>query len=138
MEQEDLITLIKRYLEAVARLSKALQEAYRVESLFLARQAQKIPRSAKLGEDGEFQFHGIGCSIDDGSTSVNFDFYGNGCSDGFDAWRLHTFAEDNGAAEDLALDTSPASLTLGIEELVRSGLVVSVEGSNLFKLASSA
>jgi hypothetical protein len=68
---------------------------------------------------------------------VNFDFYGNGHIDGFDAWRLYTFAEDNDVAEDLDLDASHEALKSEIAELVRSGRVISVDGSHLFKVASS-
>ncbi len=137
MSEQDVTILIGRYLEAVARLSKQVMEMYQIENLFSARQAKKIPRFGPVGDDGEFQFHGVGCTIDDGTTCANFDFFGQGRSDGFDAWRLHTFAEDNDVAADLNLDTSRDALKREIEDLVESGHVVPVAGSNLFTLASA-
>lgn len=138
MVNKDAMTLIQRYLEAVAQLTARLAKAYGVESLFLARRDGKIPRSGSFGDGGEFQFHGIGCNIDDGFISVNFDFFADGRTDGFDAWRLHTFAEDNSVAKDLALDTSRAALARQIEGFVRMGYVVPVLGSNLFMLTEQA
>ena len=40
-----------------------------------------------------YAFHGIGCCVKFGSTIVDFDFGPQGRHDGFDAWRLHCYAE---------------------------------------------
>lgn len=134
MSKESVIILIERYLDAVAMLSKGLAKELGVDDLFLARQRNEVPRSGAFGDNGEFQFHGIGCTIDDGSTCVNFDFYANGRTDGFDAWRLHTFAEDNAVFDDASIDTSRDGLERELRLLVASGDVRPVEGSRLFVL----
>lgn len=136
MSKKSIVLLIERYLEAVAMLSRRLAEELGVEDLFLARRRNEVPRAGPFGDGGEFQFHGIGCTIDDGSTCVNFDFYADGRFDGFDAWRLHTFAEDNAVFNDASVDTSRGGLEREIQLLVASGDVRPVEGSNLFKLVA--
>lgn len=134
MSEKDMLALIERYLETVERLSTALAAAYQVDSLLVARKSKKIPRLGDFGSCGEFSFHGIGCRIDDGNTSADFDFYGDGRTDGFDAWRLRGFVEHNKLAADLAFDTSHNALKSKIAELVLSGSVVPIAGSNLFRL----
>lgn len=136
MSKKSVMILIERYLEAVATLSRRLAKDLEVEDLFLARQRSEIPRSGAFGDGGEFQFHGIGCTIDDGSICVNFDFYAEGRCDGFDAWRLHTFAEDNAVFNDASVDTSRSGLEQELRLLVASGDVRPIEGSHLFKLVA--
>lgn len=138
MSEHEMLTLIERYLRTVERLSTALAAAYQVDSLFLARKSKKIPRLGSFGNGGEFKFHGIGCRISDDNSSVDFDFYGDGRTDGFDAWRLHLFVEDNGLAADFIFDTSHNALKSQIAALVNSGRIVPIIGSNLYKLAETA
>jgi hypothetical protein len=137
MATNGIMTLIESYLVTIRRLSAQLEREYEIDSLFMARKSEGIPRIGKFGNAGEFQFHGIGCTIDDESGSVNFDFFENGRSDGFDAWRLHTFAMDNEITWDPDLDTSLESIKAEIAKMVSSGRIVPVEGSSLYKLASS-
>lgn len=42
----------------------------------------------------EFAFHGVGCRVEMGGKSVDFDFGEEGRHDGFDAWRLWLYAEE--------------------------------------------
>jgi hypothetical protein len=132
-DQDDVTVLVERYLDAVATLSRQLAESYGVDDLFAARNEKAMPREGSFGEGGEYQFHGSGCTIDDGSMSVNFNFFDNGRVDGFDAWRLHIFAEDNGVASDLSIDTSRKSLEAAIKNLVAAGRAIAVSG-NLYIL----
>ena len=108
---------------------------YDVGDLFDGRNNGIVPRFGTFGDSGEFLFHGIGCTIDDGTVTVNFDFLPDGSSNGFDAWRLHTFAEDN-QVDDLGLDTSPHQLERALARLVESGRALRVPNSRLIVLKS--
>ncbi|MEM7475342.1 MAG: hypothetical protein AAF483_10150 [Planctomycetota bacterium] len=42
-----------------------------------------------------YSFHGIGCRVMFGTLDVDFDFGPHGRHDGFDAWRLHRYAQSS-------------------------------------------
>ena len=127
MESTKVYRLIDRYLAAVKLLSGRLQEEYEVVSLIVGRQSGPIPREGRFEKEGSFSFHGVGCRIDDGQSSGDFDFGPGGRIDGFDAWRLHVFASDHladiGGWRDFAVDESDwASNTLGLGAHESTGL----------------
>ncbi|SMP44610.1 hypothetical protein SAMN06265222_1011164 [Neorhodopirellula lusitana] len=54
-----------------------------------------IPQRGVLDADRNitYSFHGIGCRLEFGGHTVDFDFGPDQRFDGFDAWRLHLLAE---------------------------------------------
>lgn len=137
MASEGLMTLIESYLSAIHQLSNRVQSAYGMGNLLTARRAGKIPRIGNFGKTGEFQFHGIGCTISEGPITVNFDFFTDGRTDGFDAWRLHNFATNNIVTWDPKLNTSLSSIKTELDKLAAMGRITAVEGSNLYRIAAS-
>ncbi|MEO9895961.1 MAG: hypothetical protein ABJD13_08075 [Paracoccaceae bacterium] len=56
---------------------------------------RKLEQHGSLREDGEYQFHGVGCWIKRGQREVDFDFGHDLLLGGFDLWRLRIFAAEN-------------------------------------------
>lgn len=135
METQEHLHLIKRYLASVQVLVGQLQRAFQVENLVEGRKEGKIPRTGTFGDDGEFSFHGVGCRIEKGETSVDFDFGPNGRIDGFDAWRLHVFVEDDPSPEESGIDTTERGLKVALKELLAKGMISQIEGDSLYYLA---
>ncbi len=52
-----------------------------------------VPGRGKLTNSGEYFIHGFGCAVRMPDTTVDFDFGDDGQIDGFDWYRLSTFAE---------------------------------------------
>lgn len=92
----DVRDLIQRYQEAVDGIVSALRHAFKEWDLLGAQRRGEIPREGTLGEL-EYWFHGVGCRAIANGTEVDFDFGPDGRTDGFDAWRLWTFARQNAA-----------------------------------------
>ncbi len=98
-----------------------------------------IPQRGFLDEQQviTYSFHGIGCCVEFGTLVVDFDFGPNGRFDGFDAWRLHLFAESMPQYNQFAnVDCVQTHLT----ELFNSGLIRKfddVVGSHLYFFVES-
>lgn len=72
-----------------------------------------------------YSFHGMRCCVEYGSVVVDFDFGPNGRFDGFDAWRLHLFAEsfpEFSAFADIDL------VRTCLSDLDESGTIAKIEG----------
>jgi hypothetical protein len=88
---DDELQLIREYQGAVQTIVAALRHTYSQQDLLAARRSGEIPQRAAIG-GVEFAFHGVGCRGRVGGIEVDFDFGPDGRTDGFDAWRLWTFA----------------------------------------------
>ncbi|MEM7244708.1 MAG: hypothetical protein AAF533_05160 [Acidobacteriota bacterium] len=140
IDTETLRTLIERYLEAVQHLAGQLAALVGVATVDLHRAwcDKRLARTGRLGAAGMFRFHGIGCAIDDGTEFVDFDFTPGGGLDGFDAWRLHVFAVENGLEKRLDADLSHAALRQALTDLAESGAIERVSDSNLYRWTCSS
>lgn len=136
MSADLAMQLIERYLEVSTRLAKQLAQDLGVTDLFLALRRKEIPRAGTFGGTGEYLFHGIGCTIDNGSIRVNFDYYADGRFDAFDAWRLQNFALGNPDLVDRRFDTSRANIERELQLLAAAGTIESIDGTNLYRLAA--
>lgn len=94
METERTLTqtLIRDYLAAVYRVVSALRAGFGYHDLLRARGQRKIPKEGVIN-GVEFSFHGIGCRAVVDGLEVDFDFGVDDRIDGFEAWRLWRFAE---------------------------------------------
>jgi hypothetical protein len=122
--------LISEYVQATRALSQRLGAAFGQSSLLQGRRDQAIPRSGRTADGLVFNFHGIGCWISDGQLSVDFDFLPDGQVDGFDAWRLHVFTEDNPS---LVGVRGREEIQLALELLAKLGRIRLVEGTRLYR-----
>ncbi|HZI12183.1 MAG TPA: hypothetical protein VE153_17500 [Myxococcus sp.] len=131
MQPDDWLgRLISEYVQATRALSQRLGAAFAQSSLLQGRRDKAIPRSGRTADGLVFNFHGAGCWISDGQLSVDFDFLPDGQVDGFDAWRLHVFTEENPA---LVGVRSHEEVQLALELLAKLGRVLPVEGTSLYR-----
>jgi hypothetical protein len=88
--------LIVSYKNEISKRIRRLQVELGCIDLMRGWREQAFPREGQFGTrgDGFYSFHGTGCSVDDGTTSVEFEFGEGGRVDGFDAWRLHLFSQN--------------------------------------------
>lgn len=131
MEHDDWIDeLITEYLDAVHSLTQRLATTYGQTDLLEGRRNKAIPRVSETSSGLDFSFHGIGCWISDGRRSVDLDFLPSGQTDGFDAWRLHVFTEENPSFVGVR---SQSSIEHALEQRMQAGLIQPVEGSRLYR-----
>jgi hypothetical protein len=116
-----LLSLIRRYVDVAASFAAKLREELGQQDLLSAVSSRKVPRGGTLHGGARYHFHGIGCSIEDPTLNIDFDFGPKGRSDGFDAWRLLAFARQ--LPEFSALHDRKV-IENGLEELRRDGTVV--------------
>jgi len=90
----ELHTLIVEYQRKVSEACRLLRVRRQVDNPLGAWWDKKVPECGWLDEEQwiRFRFHGIGCRVTFGHVVVDFDFGPGGRHDGFDAWRLATFA----------------------------------------------
>ncbi len=129
-EADWIVELIGRYLAAAEALSRRLSDAYQQADLLSGRRAEAIPRTGTSSNGIEFSFHGIGCWMADRTVAVDVDFTPDGGVDGFDAWRLHRFSEENPS---LSAPRSQKEVQVALEGLLQRGAIRAVDGSRLFK-----
>ncbi len=112
--------LIREYLAAVAEAVAILRGEMGRTDLLPAVGSMQIPRRGPLHSGGIYEFHGVGCRVSRSEASVDFDFGPNGRTDGFDAWRLSSYARETGKYPEFH---SEAVTDAALAELDRAGLV---------------
>jgi hypothetical protein len=130
-DEEWIVKLISNYVESARLLSRRLGEAFHQTDLLEGHRSKMIPRSGTSANGLEFRFHGIGCWISDGNISVDFDFLPDGQVGGFDAWRLHVFANENPSVVGVR---SQQEVQSALDLLLKLGLIQTVESSSLYRL----
>lgn len=91
--------LIRAYQSAVASEVGRLRVWLGCDDLLAGVRQQLFNREGTIdAAAAEYSFHGIGCLVIRDGVWVDFDFGPGGRFDGFDAWRLHLFADSAGAA----------------------------------------
>ena len=131
ISEERLVELIEGFCAAVLSLSGMVCRAFSVQDLLAGVKSKRIPRAAKLENGIEFQFHGRGCRIWDSRTWVDFDFLPDGKLDGFDAWRLYWFIEENQLEDPVP---TLEEIKTGLEHLQTIGAIVEVGASGMFRI----
>ncbi|WP_407667150.1 DUF6896 domain-containing protein [Myxococcus qinghaiensis] len=128
-----VIELIHQYLQMVQHLSQRLTESFGVSELLSGRREKTIPRAGTTDSGLEYRFHGNGCWISDGARQVDFDWMPDGRIDGFDAWRLHRFSDDNPAV--VGVRTHDEVQT-ELDGLRGRGSIQVVEGGAFYRLSA--
>src|SRR5260221_14498715 len=91
----DMRALISEYQQKVSEACRLLRARFHVDGDLLRAWHQKtVPDCGWLDDERSirFRFHGIGCRVTFGHVEVDFDFGPEGRHDGFDGWRLGSFA----------------------------------------------
>jgi hypothetical protein len=92
-KREELLQLIKDYIECSMFLVRALKSEYdtKGETLLRARRLNIVPKQGVLAEGQRFNFHGGGCFFEFENGTIDIDFGPNDRCDGFDSFRLYNF-----------------------------------------------
>jgi hypothetical protein len=115
--------VIQDYVRRVQESVRHLREHFQTDDLLRGVRERTIPRRGTVDEHGlTFNFHGIGCLIQQPDAIVDFDFGPNGRIGGFDSWRLLQFLE---SCNDYDTEQLPKEqLESEIQALVQSGAIV--------------
>ncbi|MEZ4300252.1 MAG: hypothetical protein R3B70_35220 [Polyangiaceae bacterium] len=120
-ELTPILTLIRRYLETTSRLVTEMQRELGHRDLLRAVNGRLLARDGALKGGARYSFHGVGCEIDDGTLVVDLDFGPDARFDGFDAWRLASFASQ---FPELASFHDPNVVKRNLEELHVAGRII--------------
>jgi hypothetical protein len=122
MSDAKLLTkrLATQYVGDASELVKALQSQYPYENLLRAVIERKVPRQGVLQDDLRFEFHGVGCRFETPSRKLDLDFGPECRCDGFDAWRLYLYANENNLGVG---NPTLAEIEEGLIQLERAGEV---------------
>jgi hypothetical protein len=93
---DDIRSLIRVYSDSVRESFNELLAEY--PSFAMRPLDLNIPRRGLLPSGRTYSFHGIGCCFEKDGVVTDMDFGPDGCTEGFDAWRLSLFAESLGKA----------------------------------------
>lgn len=121
MTDTELARLVAVYLVQVDAIASQLRAAFGCQDLLRAVRSGNAPRAGRLPSGLEYEFHGVGCRARWTNGEVDFDFGPRGRSDGFDAWRLHTFSR-SGAWD--GARCALAEIEGGLARLQSRGVVV--------------
>lgn len=112
--------LATQYVGDASEMVKALRSQYVCEHLLQAQKDGRIPRQGILPGEFRFEFHGVGCLFETPARKLDLDFGPECRCDGFDAWRLYLYANEN----DLGVGKPTlAEIEEGLIQLERAGEV---------------
>ena len=96
---QDIIEFIQDYQRQVDFVVKVFKHKYNTTDILHSWRRGLYKQAGKIKEFGiqKYYFHGIGLAATIDNVLVDFDFsdYPDMRHDGFDAWRLHKFAENH-------------------------------------------
>lgn len=127
----DLAEVLPQFRQRIVAAMARMQAHYAVTDILDGLRQRKVPRTGRLPDGLEFQFHGSGCRMWDAAGWVDFDFLPDH-QVGFDAWKLYWFIDENGL-----IDPVPTRDKLE-EMLVRAAgtdLVPADDGTGRYRFA---
>lgn len=128
---KQLFTLIRSYIDAVARATNLLQASgIKLPTSCADWAAAPVIPCGTLGGGFRYQKHGYGCDVTGDGWSVDFDFGDEGQIDGFDEWRLVIFLTENPQATEV---TTIEHLSNSFRAAVEAGEIV-YSGRHLYYL----
>ena len=117
-----LLTLIYEYLAATKSAVELMaQSGIELPTSNLAWASNRLPRAGELVGGIRYRKYGYGCGVFLPSGSVDFDFGVHGEYDGFDPWRLRSYAEGRLVEYGFSSEQEVDDL---FEAAVRSGALV--------------
>jgi hypothetical protein len=91
--------VIEEYVKCARAYISKMQKHFGSRNLLIEWREGRIPKRGQIG-DIAFVFHGVGCTVNTPSSSIDFDFGPNGTVGGFDAFRLSSFANSLPSSHD--------------------------------------
>jgi hypothetical protein len=120
---DSLSELISAYTRAAAdlfpRVANHLEVDLPVSNIEWA--CLGVPLVGQTNDGIKYRKHGYGVEMDDGTRRVDLDLGNEGQIDGFDAWRLFRFAENNRMSTKFR---SHGDVEVALKKAVKSGEVV--------------
>lgn len=92
MKAQTLEDLIAEYLAQVKKATDLLECSFGTKNILRLWRSKKIPQRGLVTDDVTYELHGIGCRVYLSEICVDFDYGPDGRVDGFDPWRLYTYA----------------------------------------------
>jgi len=117
----DILALVAAYVDAVRSAVRALEVQLGTTALLGAVRVDRRRREGSLNANTNYSFHGVGCRVTRGETTLDFDFGPGGRVGGFDAWRLALFA--GGDSRRFAGWSDSDRVTLALRSLEADGLI---------------
>jgi len=123
--RDRMLVMIRDYQRRVGRFVQAAKAFFGEEDLLAAPLTGRLPEEGHLddAQESAFRFHGTGCELETVDADVDFGFGPEERHDGFDAWRLHTFAQSQPQAYPEFQDA--ALIERALEELQHSDVIFS-------------
>jgi hypothetical protein len=116
----EIFGLIAAFLAAVRVAVETLRPHVGEGSMLQNVRANPSLRRGALPGGVDYYFHGIGCAFTRDGRTVDFNFGPAGEINGFDAWRLWLFAEQD--PERFPQWQTESAITGALDELVHAGL----------------
>lgn len=118
----ELDRVIDRFLESVRWAVDCIKKSgYSLPSSAAAWSLNGMRQHGVLPSGVTYYKHGFGVAVSSDTRTVDFDFGEMGETDGFDAWRLSNFAEDNRISTTL---TDEGSFSAALEAARAEGTLV--------------
>lgn len=92
MKTKNLENLISEYLAHVKEATDLLEESFGTKNIINLWRSKKIPQRGPVTAGVSYEIHGIGCRVYLSKICIDFDYGPDGRVDGFDPWRLYTYA----------------------------------------------
>lgn len=92
MRAQNIENLISEYLAHVKEATDLLEQSFGTKDILKLWRSKKIPQRGIVTGNITYELHGIGCRVYLSKICVDFDYGPNERVDGFDSWRLYTYA----------------------------------------------
>ncbi|MGE0366007.1 MAG: hypothetical protein AB7Q00_09710 [Phycisphaerales bacterium] len=125
--KDALVDTILEYLNTVSEAISRLRRDIGESRLRLGPSGGNFPRNGTLSDNTTYSFHGIGCEVNLGHTTVDFDFGVDGRIDGFDAWRLWLYMRQYPQYASKYPDEN--AVRAALQQLIASGTIVESQHS---------
>ena len=89
---KDLEYLIDDFLAQVERATDLLEARFGKKCILRLWRAKEIPQRGEVLAGINYELHGVGCRVYFPEACVDFDYGPSERVDGFDVWRLYTYA----------------------------------------------
>lgn len=127
MKTQTLENLITEYLTQVKQATDLLERSFGTKNLLSLWRSKKIPQRGNITNDVTYELHGIGCRVYLSEICIDFDYGPNDRVDGFDPWRLYTYACE--VPQKYKKYTNQNRLKREFDEYLKAGKAIQINNS---------